>query len=125
MRGSPSRATCSRSRRAIGRRPRGTGPGDFPADLFAVGLVALYLLEGAKPDAKALVQYFSAHGTPGAPLAGAFSGLAGGSAGGSRARRARRARIWVRGQMCGSPQSRARRIRVGSQIWVSAQNPTA
>ncbi|MFJ8634974.1 serine/threonine-protein kinase [Streptomyces sp. NPDC093568] len=40
---------------------------DFPADLFAVGLVALYLLEGAKPDAKALVQYFTAHGTPGAP----------------------------------------------------------
>ncbi|MFJ7075301.1 serine/threonine-protein kinase [Streptomyces sp. NPDC098781] len=40
---------------------------DFPADLFAVGLVALYLLEGAKPDAKALVQYFSAHGTPSAP----------------------------------------------------------
>ncbi|MGI5376747.1 protein kinase domain-containing protein [Streptomyces sp. CA-251387] len=40
---------------------------DFPADLFAVGLVALYLLEGAKPDAKALIQYFAAHGTPGAP----------------------------------------------------------
>ncbi|MES5819227.1 protein kinase [Streptomyces sp. RG80] len=40
---------------------------DFPADLFAVGLVALYLLEGAKPDAKALVQYFAAHGTPAAP----------------------------------------------------------
>ncbi|MFC9279579.1 serine/threonine-protein kinase [Streptomyces collinus] len=40
---------------------------DFPADLFAVGLVALYLLEGAKPDAKALVQYFSEHGTPGPP----------------------------------------------------------
>ncbi|MFG2788987.1 protein kinase [Streptomyces sp. NPDC048419] len=40
---------------------------DFPADLFAVGLVALYLLEGAKPDAKALVQYFAAHGTPNAP----------------------------------------------------------
>ncbi|MGW2422087.1 protein kinase domain-containing protein [Streptomyces sp. NPDC001709] len=40
---------------------------DFPADLFAVGLVALYLLEGAKPDAKALVQYFAEHGTPGAP----------------------------------------------------------
>jgi hypothetical protein len=40
---------------------------DFPADLFAVGLVALYLLEGAKPDAKALVQYFAAHGTPSAP----------------------------------------------------------
>ncbi|MEU6193972.1 serine/threonine-protein kinase [Streptomyces sp. NPDC047061] len=40
---------------------------DFTADLFAVGLVALYLLEGAKPDAKALVQYFAEHGTPGAP----------------------------------------------------------
>ncbi|MGC0330808.1 serine/threonine protein kinase [Streptomyces sp. SAI-170] len=40
---------------------------DFPADLFAVGLVALYLLEGAKPDAKALVEYFTAHGTPSAP----------------------------------------------------------
>ncbi|WP_432172864.1 protein kinase domain-containing protein [Streptomyces sp. Tue6028] len=40
---------------------------DFPADLFAVGLVALYLLEGAKPDAKALIEYFAAHGTPSAP----------------------------------------------------------
>ncbi|MEU6088604.1 protein kinase [Streptomyces sp. NPDC047085] len=40
---------------------------DFPADLFAVGLVALYLLEGAKPDAKALMQYFMEHGTPGPP----------------------------------------------------------
>ncbi|MFJ3306025.1 protein kinase [Streptomyces sp. NPDC086549] len=40
---------------------------DFPSDLFAVGLVALYLMEGAKPDAKALVQYFAEHGTPGAP----------------------------------------------------------
>ncbi|MFI9828325.1 protein kinase [Streptomyces sp. NPDC051913] len=40
---------------------------DFPADLFAVGLVALYLLEGARPDTKALVQYFAAHGTPSAP----------------------------------------------------------
>ncbi|GAA3300504.1 hypothetical protein GCM10020295_41420 [Streptomyces cinereospinus] len=40
---------------------------DFPADLFAVGLVALYLLEGARPDAKALIQYFAEHGTPGAP----------------------------------------------------------
>jgi serine/threonine protein kinase len=40
---------------------------DFPADLFAVGLVALYLLQGAKPDAKALIQYFAAHGTPSAP----------------------------------------------------------
>ncbi|MFF9626523.1 serine/threonine-protein kinase [Streptomyces griseosporeus] len=40
---------------------------DFPADLFAVGLVALYLLEGAKPDAKALIEHFAEHGTPGAP----------------------------------------------------------
>ncbi|MEU0136482.1 protein kinase [Streptomyces sp. NPDC006296] len=40
---------------------------DFPADLFAVGLVALYLLQGRKPDAKALIEYFVAHGTPGAP----------------------------------------------------------
>ncbi|MEU5434074.1 serine/threonine-protein kinase [Streptomyces sp. NPDC020719] len=40
---------------------------DFPADLFAVGLVALYLLEGQKPDARALVEYFAAYGTPGAP----------------------------------------------------------
>ncbi|SDE71294.1 serine/threonine-protein kinase [Streptomyces griseoaurantiacus] len=40
---------------------------DFPADLFAVGLVALYLLQGAKPDAQALVDLFTAHGTPRAP----------------------------------------------------------
>ncbi|MEU9554522.1 serine/threonine-protein kinase [Streptomyces fumanus] len=40
---------------------------DFPADLFAVGLVALYLLQGAKPDTKALVRHFAEHGTPGAP----------------------------------------------------------
>ncbi|MET9478851.1 protein kinase [Streptomyces sp. NPDC006638] len=40
---------------------------DFPADLFAVGLVALYLLQGQKPDARALIEYFAAHGTPGAP----------------------------------------------------------
>ncbi|MET7917652.1 serine/threonine-protein kinase [Streptomyces avermitilis] len=40
---------------------------DFPADLFAVGLVALYLLEGAKPDARALIEYFLANGTPAAP----------------------------------------------------------
>ena len=40
---------------------------DFPADLFAVGLVALYLLQGRKPDSKALVEHFVAHGTPGAP----------------------------------------------------------
>ncbi|MFK0233589.1 serine/threonine-protein kinase [Streptomyces vinaceus] len=40
---------------------------DFPADLFAVGLVALYLLRGAKPDSRALVEHFLAHGTPSAP----------------------------------------------------------
>ncbi|MCX5178229.1 serine/threonine-protein kinase [Streptomyces virginiae] len=40
---------------------------DFPADLFAVGLVALYLLQGRKPDSQALVEHFLAHGTPGAP----------------------------------------------------------
>ncbi|MGW2209472.1 protein kinase domain-containing protein [Streptomyces sp. NPDC001781] len=40
---------------------------DFPADLFAVGLVALYLLEGAKPDGKEIVRYFLEHGTPSAP----------------------------------------------------------
>ncbi|MET9775291.1 serine/threonine-protein kinase [Streptomyces sp. NPDC006367] len=40
---------------------------DFPADLFAVGLVALYLLRGARPDAKELVLRFAEHGTPAAP----------------------------------------------------------
>ncbi|WP_405448289.1 protein kinase domain-containing protein [Streptomyces erythrochromogenes] len=40
---------------------------DFAADLFAVGLVALYLLQGSKPDSRALVDHFLAHGTPGAP----------------------------------------------------------
>ena len=40
---------------------------DFPADLFAVGLVALYLLQGQKPDSQALVEHFASHGTPGAP----------------------------------------------------------
>ncbi|MDX3337374.1 protein kinase [Streptomyces sp. ATCC51928] len=40
---------------------------DFPADLFAVGLVALYLLQGQKPDSQALVEHFVEHGTPGAP----------------------------------------------------------
>ncbi|AWL39477.1 MULTISPECIES: serine/threonine-protein kinase [unclassified Streptomyces] len=40
---------------------------DFPADLFAVGLVALYLLQGKKPDAQALIEHFAAHGTSGAP----------------------------------------------------------
>lgn len=41
---------------------------DFPADLFAVGLVGLYLLQGQKPDAGALVDHFDEHGTPSAPL---------------------------------------------------------
>ncbi|GHF26435.1 serine/threonine-protein kinase [Streptomyces morookaense] len=40
---------------------------DFPADLFAVGLVALYLLTGRKPDAEALVERFGKHGVPNAP----------------------------------------------------------
>ncbi|MEU8540152.1 serine/threonine-protein kinase [Streptomyces sp. NPDC048717] len=40
---------------------------DFTADLFAVGLVGLYLLQGAKPDSDALVRHFLDHGTPGAP----------------------------------------------------------
>ncbi|MFD9304955.1 serine/threonine-protein kinase [Streptomyces sp. NPDC060048] len=40
---------------------------DFPADLFAVGLVGLYLLKGSKPDSQALVEHFLAHGTPSAP----------------------------------------------------------
>ncbi|WP_405490964.1 serine/threonine-protein kinase [Streptomyces sp. NBC_00096] len=40
---------------------------DFTADLFAVGLVGLYLLQGRKPDSQALVERFLTHGTPGAP----------------------------------------------------------
>ncbi|MFF0475208.1 serine/threonine-protein kinase [Streptomyces sp. NPDC004284] len=40
---------------------------DFTADLFAVGLVGLHLLQGRKPDSQALVEHFLAHGTPGAP----------------------------------------------------------
>ncbi|MFJ2909208.1 serine/threonine protein kinase [Streptomyces sp. NPDC087228] len=40
---------------------------DFPADLFAVGLVSLYLLQGKKPDAQAIVEHFATYGTPGAP----------------------------------------------------------
>ncbi|MER6315972.1 protein kinase [Streptomyces sp. NPDC001581] len=40
---------------------------DFPADLFAAGLVALYLLKGSKPDSQGLVEHFLAHGTPDAP----------------------------------------------------------
>jgi serine/threonine protein kinase len=45
----------------------GTEP-DFPADLYAVGLVALYLLSGQKPDAYAVQQRFLAMGMPPAPL---------------------------------------------------------
>ncbi|WP_415947733.1 serine/threonine-protein kinase [Streptomyces sp. KLOTTS4A1] len=40
---------------------------DFPADLFATGLVALCLLEGAKPDTEALLELFRSQGTPHAP----------------------------------------------------------
>jgi hypothetical protein len=40
---------------------------DFPADLYAVGLVALYLLSGCKPDAQAIVERYQATGTPPAP----------------------------------------------------------
>ncbi|MFE2539843.1 serine/threonine-protein kinase [Actinacidiphila glaucinigra] len=39
---------------------------DFPADLYATGLVALYLLSGSKPDAEAVVTQY-AHGMPRAP----------------------------------------------------------
>ncbi|GAB7032285.1 serine/threonine-protein kinase [Streptomyces sp. NPDC021749] len=39
---------------------------DFPGDLFAVGLVAIYLLTGVKPDPEALVGHF-ADGIPNAP----------------------------------------------------------
>ncbi|MFF4365295.1 serine/threonine-protein kinase [Streptomyces sp. NPDC001594] len=45
---------------------RGAEP-DFPADLFAVGLVALYLLTGRKPDSRALLEHFPVHGVPEAP----------------------------------------------------------
>ncbi|MFF8808472.1 serine/threonine-protein kinase [Streptomyces omiyaensis] len=40
---------------------------DFTADLYAVGLVALYLLHGTRPDSRALVEHFVNHGTPPAP----------------------------------------------------------
>ncbi|MFF5334494.1 serine/threonine-protein kinase [Streptomyces sp. NPDC013181] len=40
---------------------------DFPADLFAVGLVALYLLQGTKPDSQEIVEHFAEYGTPSAP----------------------------------------------------------
>ncbi|MFD4373658.1 serine/threonine-protein kinase [Streptomyces sp. NPDC058486] len=40
---------------------------DFTADLYAVGLVALYLLHGTRPDSQALMEHFLNHGTPPAP----------------------------------------------------------
>ncbi|NWF26831.1 serine/threonine protein kinase [Streptomyces sp. PKU-EA00015] len=40
---------------------------DFTADLFAVGLVGLYLLQGRKPDSQALIEHFANYGTPSAP----------------------------------------------------------
>ncbi|MDJ0340234.1 protein kinase [Streptomyces sp. H10-C2] len=40
---------------------------DFPADLYAVGLVALYLLSGKKPDAQAILERYLNEGVPRAP----------------------------------------------------------
>ncbi|AZM47301.1 serine/threonine protein kinase [Streptomyces sp. WAC 06738] len=40
---------------------------DFPADLFAVGLLALYLLTGERPDSQALVEMYLKNGVPPAP----------------------------------------------------------
>ncbi|WNI16681.1 serine/threonine-protein kinase [Actinacidiphila sp. ITFR-21] len=40
---------------------------DFPADLYAVGLLALFLLGGQKPDADAVKERFLAMGMPPAP----------------------------------------------------------
>ncbi|MFB9519484.1 protein kinase [Streptomyces cremeus] len=44
---------------------RGCEP-DYPADLYAVGLVGLYLLQGRKPEPGEFAERF-AHGTPAAP----------------------------------------------------------
>ncbi|WP_433890887.1 serine/threonine protein kinase [Streptomyces sp. CA-111067] len=41
---------------------------DVPADLYAVGLVALYLLGGRKPDAQAIAERYLAMGMPPAPI---------------------------------------------------------
>ncbi|WP_269855383.1 serine/threonine-protein kinase [Streptomyces sp. RPT161] len=40
---------------------------DFPADLYAVGLVALFLLTGRRPDSQTLVERFLEYGVPNAP----------------------------------------------------------
>jgi len=40
---------------------------DFPADLYAAGLVALYLLSGKKPDQQGIFAMYE-HGTPRAPV---------------------------------------------------------
>jgi serine/threonine protein kinase len=40
---------------------------DFTADLYAAGLVALYLLSGQKPDAEAIVERYLAQGVPPPP----------------------------------------------------------
>jgi hypothetical protein len=41
---------------------------DVPADLYAVGLVALYLLGGQRPDSRAIAEHFLAQGVPPAPV---------------------------------------------------------
>ncbi|MFF3765996.1 protein kinase [Streptomyces sp. NPDC001922] len=40
---------------------------DFTGDLYAVGLVSVFLLTGSKPDSQALVERFTSHGVPSAP----------------------------------------------------------
>ncbi|MDT0267123.1 protein kinase [Streptomyces sp. DSM 44915] len=40
---------------------------DFPADLYAVGLLGLYLLTAVKPDSQALLAQYAAGGQPGPP----------------------------------------------------------
>ncbi|MFH8404630.1 serine/threonine-protein kinase [Streptomyces sp. NPDC018019] len=40
---------------------------DFPGDLFAVGLVAVHLLTGTRPDAQGLIERFAEYGTPDPP----------------------------------------------------------
>ncbi len=55
-------ARLLRARAGAGRGARLPRRPSSPRDL-----VALYLLEGAKPDSKALIEHFADHGTPGAP----------------------------------------------------------